>query len=474
MEEKELKELLLMGEGQRVEFKESLRSLNEIGECVSAFSNSNNAVILIGVLDNGKLVGASVGKNTLEELAGFIKRNTDSMVFPRISVEVVQGKKVVLIDVGECGEKPVLFKGRGFKRVGKTNQRLSSAETRKLARESSGMVYWDEQICREAGLKEIDGEKVKWFLGKARKRRNLEIEFDSIEEALKKLNLIKDNKLTNACVLLFAKNPQQFFIQNEVKCARFKGTTTKEFIDMNEFSSSVYGQVDNAEKFVLKNIKKSAWIEPGKIERQEKWEFPAGAIREAITNAVVHRDYQSSSKVQVRIFDDRIEVWNPGTLPEGWSVETLKQKHESKPFNPLLARMFFLIKYIEEWGRGTTDMIRDCLDYGLPEPEFKDSGTSIIVTFRKAKLTEEMMEKLGLNTRQRGVLRYLEENNITRPEYEREYNVSKRTANRELSKLVELGLIKKKGKGPSVHYTLSGILPNLAKSCQTGEANLEG
>ncbi|MFO8108950.1 MAG: ATP-binding protein [Thermoplasmata archaeon] len=106
----------------------------------------------------------------------------------------------------------------------------------------------------------------------------------------------------------------------------------------------------------MRNIRKAAWIEPGKIERQEKWEYPLDAVREAITNAVVHRDYQSTSNVQIRIFDDRIEVWNPGTLPEGWTVDTLKEEHESKPFNPLLARMFFLIKYIEKWGRGTIDI----------------------------------------------------------------------------------------------------------------------
>ena len=111
--------------------------------------------------------------------------------------------------------------------------------------------------------------------------------------------------------------------------------------------------------------------------------------KEAITNAVVHRDYQTTSKTQVRIFDDRIGIWNPGRLPEGWSVETLKQKHESKPFNPILAKMFFLGGYIEEWGRGTVDMIEDTIEHGLPEPEFEDTSTAIVVTFKK-KITEEL------------------------------------------------------------------------------------
>ncbi len=117
---------------------------------------------------------------------------------------------------------------------------------------------------------------------------------------------------------------------------------------MAEFSGPVPEQVDDAEKFVMKNIRKAAWIESGKVERQQKWEYPLDAIREAVTNSIVHRDYQTTSKNQIRIFDDRIEIWNPGRLPKGWSVETLKQKHDSKPFNPLLAEMFFLIGYIEE------------------------------------------------------------------------------------------------------------------------------
>jgi len=459
MNGKKLEQFLPEGEGQCVEFKESLRLLNEIGECISAFSNSNNGVILVGVSDSGKVVGASVGKNSLEELAGFIKRNTDSAVFPRIVVEGVQGKKVVVVSVGECSEKPVFFRKEAFERVGKTNQKLSASEIRKLAKESGERIYWDERICREAGLKEIDEEKVKWFLKTAKERRGFEIEYDSIEEALRKLKLLKNEGLTNACFLMFAKDPQKFFLQDEAKCGRFKGTTTKEFIDMNEFSGPAFEQVDDVEKFVLKNIKRAAWIEPGKVKRQEKWEYPMDSVREAITNAIVHRDYQSPSKVQVRIFDDRIEVWNPGSLPKGWTVKTLKEEHESIPSNPLLARMFFLIKYIEEWGRGTTDMVKDCSNYGLPEPEFKDTGTSIVVIFRKSKLTEEHLEKMKLNDRQKEIINYLKEHKkMTSTEYAERFNITKRTALTDLKGLVKKGIATAKGKTKKKrHYVLTEI-----------------
>src|SRR3989339_2231053 len=106
-----------------------------------------------------------------------------------------------------------------------------------------------------------------------------------------------------------------------------------------------------------------------------------GHTGSACQNAIAHRDYHSSSKVQIRIFDDRIEFWNPGRLPEGWTVETLKRKHESKPFNPLIARAFFWIKYIEEVGTGTNKIIDWCKGWGLPEPDFEYVGTSVVVTF---------------------------------------------------------------------------------------------
>ena len=154
---------------------------------------------------------------------------------------------------------------------------------------------------------------------------------------------MKGDALTNAAILLFGKNPQEFFHQASIKCIRFKGTdVTGEMLDFKEIGSDLFTEVEEVEKFIFNNISLRAWIEEGKIERQERWEYPPKALREAIVNAIVHRDYRIPSKIQIRIFDDRIEFWNPGRLPEGWTVETLKEEHTSEPFNPLIARIFFL------------------------------------------------------------------------------------------------------------------------------------
>ena len=217
---------------------------------------------------------------------------------------------------------------------------------RTLAKESGRKVYWDEQVCQEATLKDIAQDKVTKFVKTANKERNLDLNHnDSLKKILMRLKLMKKGKLTNAALLVFGENPQDFFLQSEVKCVKFKGVdVSDEIIDMKIAEGDAVSQVEVVEKFIFNNIKKAAWIEPGKIERQEKWEYPPGAIREGLVNAIAHRDYQTTSKVQVRIFDNRMEIWNPGKLPKELRIEDLRKEHKSIPKNPLLAKLFFLDK----------------------------------------------------------------------------------------------------------------------------------
>jgi len=453
----DIKERIEMGETQSLEFKESSGLKDEIGETVSAFSNSDGGTVIIGVSDGGGVPGVDIGKNSLEELANYIKRNTDPQVFPSVKIQEVDGKNIVMVEVEESAEKPVFFKNHAYERVGKTNQMISSSELRKLAKESGEKVYWDERVCEDAGLADIEEEKVRWFLKEAGHKRGLDInENTPVMAALLRLKLLKAGRPTNGAVLLFDKDPQRRFIQSEVKCIRFKGmSVTGEMVDLRTVDGSVFDQLIEAEKFIFNNIALSAWIEEGKIQRQERWEYPPKAIREALANAICHRDYETTSKVQVRIFDDRMEFWNPGRLPEGWTVETLKQVHESIPRNPAIAKQFFWVKYIEEVGTGTNKIIEWCIDWGLPEPEFEFTGTSLVVTFRKSKLTDEYLEQLGLNKRQKSAITYLKkEGEIDRRTYCNICGVGKTVAHEELADMVNKELIDMVGKGRGVHYIL--------------------
>ena len=334
-----LPKLIDRGETESLEFKESLRLKEEICQAVSAFCNANGGSILVGVSDDGTIIGVDIGRNTLEELANYIKRNTDPAIFPSVNVLDAEEMEIIAIEVKESAEKPVFFKNHAYKRVGKTNQRISSSEMRKLAKDSGAKVYWDERVCEEAKLEDIDEEKVRPFLRRARFERRLEISPDiSVKDALERLNLIKNNKLTNAAILLFGKEPQKFFLQTKLRCALYKGTTPITFIDLKIIEGDIIDQVEEAEIFVLAHIKKAAKIVG--FERQEVWEYPITALREAIVNAICHRDYSYSSDITIGLFDDRIEISNPGTLPEPLTPADLKKKHKSIPRNPLVANAF--------------------------------------------------------------------------------------------------------------------------------------
>jgi ATP-dependent DNA helicase RecG len=442
MSKERLERLIDKGEGEEIEFKESISLWKEIIETVSAFSNTKGGTILIGGSNRSKILGVNLGERTLDDIANRIRQNTDPSVFPAIWVDTLQDNDILAIEVKESPTKPVLAFGRAFKRVGKANHRLTAEEIRRLALESR-KVYWDEEVCEGAGIGDIDEELVIEFLERAKYERNLGIKPDiEIEEALRRLKLLRGKELINAGVLVFGKAPQDIFLQAETRCARFKGTDTTSFIDMKIFRGSVWRQVDDVESFVLKHINLSAWVAPDKIERQERWEYPPEAIREVITNAIVHRDYLSSATVQVRIFDDRIEVWNPGLLPGGLTIDDLKREHESIPRNRTLARLFFLIKYIEEWGTGTNRIINQCKAFELPEPIFEERAGSFVVTIRKFPSFER------LNNRQIKAISYIKkEGNITNKKYQEINNVSKRTASSELSELVERGILRRKGEG---------------------------
>jgi ATP-dependent DNA helicase RecG len=457
MNEEQLLMLIERGEDQSVEFKSSLKLRQDIGVAISAFANAASGVILIGVSDDGEVTGVTVGRKTLEDFANWVKRNTDPQVYPDVKVRKVNGKDLVQVSVKESDEKPVFFKDRAYQRVGKTNQRLSASKLRELAKQERVKLHWDERICERATLDDIDEEKVKRFLAMAKEERNLNIRPDiSIGEALERLELARNGLLTNAAVLLFGKKPQRFFLQAETRCGRFKGTKPiKPFLDMKVFDGSVIDQVEMALDFTLRHINMAAWVEAGKAERQERWEYPPDAIREAIVNAICHRDYEIAANVQVRIFDDRIEIWGCGSLLSPLTVESLSREHPSVLRNPLIGRCFFLIGLIEQWGTGTNEIMEMCRDWELPEPLFREVTGSLIVTLRKYRVPYDM-EALGLNERQQKAIEFMKQHGeIKLGEYRELYpDVTERTLRRDLVNLVELGIVQTRGERRGRKYLL--------------------
>ncbi len=392
-------------ESEILELKTSLSERVEILESISAFSNKKGGKILIGIDPAGKVIGVTIGKNTVENLAGEIKIKTDPKVFPDISIIKIDSKDVIEIIVPEYPIKPVFVNDKVYIRVGRSNQKASAEKIRSFINEQRTR-YWDSEIS-SVNLKELSAQKIKTFVMKYEEERETALEGSKLTEViLKKLKLLKGKKPTNAAVLLFSKDTQFNFYNSLIRCARFKGNEPIDFLDMQDTGGTIIEQVPAVLNFIRKHLNIAVQIK-GKPEREDVWEIPKDALREAIINAVCHRDYESTANVQVRIFDDRLEIWNPGLLPNNITIEELKKEHPSVPRNESIARCFYMIKYIEQWGTGTNRIVRLCKEAGIKEPYFKEAGGSFIITF--PRIVEEVTKQMKLSKTQKRILEFLSE-----------------------------------------------------------------
>ena len=231
-------ELLEDDEKENVEFKTSLEH-DAIMKAISAFSNKRGGTIIVGISDQHDIVGVDIGRNTLENLANNIRRETNPQVFPYINDLDIDGKKVIEIEVSESNSKPVFYRDKAYIRVGRSNQKLSSTEIRRLITNEHAIKSWDEQVLEDATFEDIDNKKLANFLKIAILKRNLDLNPKTpVKEALNRLNLTRNGKLTNAAIILFGLNPQKFVLQAETQCAKFKGITTNEFEDMHNFEGT--------------------------------------------------------------------------------------------------------------------------------------------------------------------------------------------------------------------------------------------
>ena len=233
---------------------------------------------------------------------------------------------------------------------------------------------------------------------------------------------------------------------------RFK--TPTDIIDTVIAEGNLFKQLDSIMEAIKKHL--NVRFEIKGIYRTDIWDYPIEAIREAVINALIHKDYSSTAEIQIRIYDDKIWIWNPGKLPPQLTIEDLKKEHSSYPRNPLIANAFYLAGLIERWGSGTKRIVDLCKEQGLPEPEYREEQGGFSVWFYKDIYTEENLRKMGLNERQIKAVMYVKEKGrITNIEYQKLTGISKPTATRELKNLVDIQLLKQQGTtGKGTFYTL--------------------
>ncbi|MGH2645269.1 MAG: ATP-binding protein [Chitinophagaceae bacterium] len=317
-------------------------------------------------------------------------------------------------------------------------------------------VSWEQQIIPVATLADIDENVVKRFLEKAvtNKRISKHATDSDTFSLLKQLDLVNEKgEFLLAALLLFGKKPKRYAPSAYFKIGRFSYSQS----DLR-FQDIVEGNILDMADSVLEILDKKYLTRPISYEgllRKEPLEYPEKALREAILNSIIHKKYEGTT-IFLSVYDDRLTIWNPGELPDDLTIEQLKNKHRSIPRNRLIADIFFMVGYIEAWGRGIEVMQEECRDYGIPDPLIIEEQGGIEVTFLKDIFTEENLRKYQLDDRHiKALLFTKEKGRITNSEYQELSNVSKRTVSNDLQLLIDKGLLNRMGTtGKGTYYIL--------------------
>ncbi|UUW08785.1 putative DNA binding domain-containing protein [Flavobacterium plurextorum] len=438
-----------MIEKQNIEWKLSWR--DEYFEYISAFANADGGKIYIGINDKGEIIGISDYEKILVNLPNRIRDLVG--VICEVNHLTDNNKHYIEINVNAYSV-PISYKGKYYIRSGSTTQLLTGNSLNEFLLKKTGL-NWDEVSEPTSSISDIDESAIEYFKNSANVSGRLTFikQDNNYLNILKNLRLIdSDNKIKRAGLLLFAVDPLIFFTTAFIKIGRF-GKTGADLLSQDVVEVNVFEQADITLEILDKKYFKKTISYDGN-QRIETTEYPYGAIREILLNAIVHRIYQTTP-ITVRVYNDRLEIWNFGTLPKELSPEDLKKTHSSYPRNPLLAQIFYKGGLIESWGRGTIKILEECKKHGLPEPEIKEEGGGVLVILYKSKTSLDLLVTLGLNKRQMAAVDYVKENGfITNMIYQGETFASARTATRDLHELIELKVFKKIGIGKNTRYEL--------------------
>jgi ATP-dependent DNA helicase RecG len=319
---------------------------------------------------------------------------------------------------------------------------------------SASGLSWDASVEPQATWDDLDKERIRGYIAGVRQTGRRPIpERITEREVLQKLDLLPDGKPTRAALLLFGKTPTRFYPSAFVKLGRFRSPTL--IVDDREVSGTLLNQVEETMAWLRERLQTRFEVS-GRPRREVIWEYPLEAVREGVINAVCHRDYLSTGSIQVRLYDDRLEIWNPGGLPAPLKPADLLRDHDSIPRNPKIAAAFFVAGLIEQWGTGTIRMALALKEAGHSPPEFDaETAGRFRVILREGPTIKAPLQEMGLNNRQLQLIAYVREHGkITNRAYRALTGLSDEAARKEIVRLLDLGVLEQVGKGRSTAYVL--------------------
>lgn len=468
--------MIVAGESETLEFKSTTGTRREAARTVCAMLNQQGGQVLFGVTPEGRVTGQHVSEHTLEEVSAELAR-IDPPAFPAIErIPVDEDREVIAVSITRGQAGPYMYRGNAYRRMGNTTVAMRADEYRRLLFERMHSERrWENQPAEGWSVGDLDANEIRTTVEEAVRRGRLEDPGTRNPcDLLRGLGLFRDGVLWRAAVALFANEDRIGFDMPQclLRVARFRGTDRTEFLDNRQFHGNAFALLRAAERFLRDSLPIAGRIEAERFERIDEPLVPPLATREALANALCHRDYSiGGGSIGVAIYDNRLEITSTGTLHFGLTPEKLFAPHESIPWNPLIADAFYRRGIIERWGRGTLKMAEVTIAAGLPQPEIEDAGGCVTVRFRysTASLHVVVREQIAitdesnaqsrkLSEGQRNILDLLEQ--ADHPLALREIrtrlpqSASVRQVKRALARLRELGLAASTGRGVSARWSL--------------------
>ena len=375
-------------ESQNIEYKESWR--DEYLKWLCGFANAQGGELYLGIKDDGTVCGAKNPGMLMETLPNLI-RDTLGIV---ADIDLLRKNELDYIRIAVAPNPyPVNYKGKYHYRSGSTKQELTGNALTSFLLKKSGLS-WDAVTLNNADIASFRNDAFDIFREQAKLSARMSDKDAGVSNArlAQRLDLIDDGKLTRAGVLLFNHNPEKWVSGAWIKIGYFANDA--DILYQDEIHGSLLQQAEKVidllyTKYLIAPISYEG------ITRIETYPYPRGAVREAILNAIVHKNYGSFTPIQIRVYADRLRIANDSVLPEGVTPDQLINEGKSRPFNPKIANTFYRAGFIESWGRGIQEIREICGEYGNPQPNFKVDSDAVFVTFYPLKGAKYSADKAG-------------------------------------------------------------------------------
>lgn len=386
MTAEQIGKLLSLGEGQRVEFKTGINNIDALGRVVCGFLNSGGGYLICGIEEPATLRGLDLSPDTLARLEKALHDGLSPSALVSLETQAIEGKTVLVIEVPAGRDIPYAFRDVISIRAGDATRTADAATIRDLVlRHQIEPERWERRFSMADIEADLDIEAIRSAVADAQKvRRAFFRDASRPLDVLEDFSVARYGRLTNAGDVLFAGNPARRLPQARVRAMRYNSDKAgDQFSDLKSYEGPLHTVFEEAYSFIVRNTASVSRFLPGNPVRQDAPLYPEGAVREALINALVHRDYSAASGgVGIHVFPRRLEIWNSGPLPDGVTQQTLSQGQISILRNPDLAHVLYLRGLMEKAGRGSVLMVRQCQEQGLPAPEWtSDAQLGVTVVF---------------------------------------------------------------------------------------------